>query len=139
MNQRLVFVLIVAVLSLCAGCAATVRRAYDGSPRPAAEIGVVLIAPPVQLKAINGVRIEQNKSGIVKKYSERIELLPGTHTITVGYGDIGPNAVGGISTTTSGEVLLTVQVTAGECQVIMDSRPGDNFFQPVSQSIDCPN
>ena len=88
MNRHLFATILSAVVLsvLCAGCASVVRTEqwYQGDPLPADEVSMLSIPYEVDLIAIDGQRVPLQKRFKAEK-ELLMELLPGSHEVTVRY------------------------------------------------------
>lgn len=133
-RARFAATLIVICLAI-SSCAPRITRTYDESPKPRSELAVILTVPPVQFHSVDGRQIQGfGPPRIVKNFGDRIEVLPGTHTIVVFYFLPQPGVV-----SHAGNVAVTIDAQAGECYVIKESiisKEGASLFRPMARPID---
>jgi hypothetical protein len=77
---------LIALALVWSGCATTQMRLYDGPARESAEVAVLKVQwevfePSARIKTVDGTPVEKGPARIIKE----AELLPGTHTLEVGY------------------------------------------------------
>ena len=128
--------LVVAGLLFGAGCASPVYRAYDGNPRPAAEVATVAITPEIDVLRIEG-RAESGLRTYLPGHPERIELLPGTNTIEVRYSSIFRTGHDDHETFYSRPVTLTFEARpGGRYRVAHDPVPEDPVAARAPRDVD---
>jgi hypothetical protein len=76
------------IIGACASISTAVEpeqyRLYEGDPRPADQVAVLLVAPPAEVNAVDGIAVRSN-ADIFTGDSHRIELLPGEHRVRCAY------------------------------------------------------
>jgi len=122
--KRVIWLLWLTGLALIlAGCISARHRLYEGPALPRDEVAIVKGSYPVRLYGVDG----RKRPGSLREYGSilgdfRIELLPGTHTFTVGYS--GPEGFSLLN------VTLELELEAGATyKITADVREG--YWDPV--------
>ena len=75
-ERRVLLMLVLCALALMTGCSTVWARSYPGPIRPPEQVALVILGPGVSIATPEGLWA----------YGKRIEMLPGTHQLQVGYG-----------------------------------------------------
>jgi hypothetical protein len=98
-------------LALLWGCGSSIVRTYSGSPLPPEKVAHLAVYEPIRVYEVDGQPISLNFG--------TIELLPGPHTVSVGYLNyFGTGAPGS---------MTGYAYSYGEIKVKFDAKPGRRY------------
>jgi len=125
MSYRILVIILLATVLLVVGCAAPGTRFYPGSPRQANEIAVFILHRHCYLSQImeNGANPQK-----ILQMSFVYELLPGNHTLCVGYQYRGDYS----SSSSKGCYDLRLDAKPGHVYYIYPSFPAKNQWKPLA-------
>jgi hypothetical protein len=108
--------------SFCIGCSTVPKgyRLYDGTPRPSDAVAFSL--------AISGANIihitdEENTSNRAYFFDDKLELLPGSYTLHIGWSD-------GYNSVAKEGVDIKLKAKPGHVYVIYPEFPGTGLWYP---------
>jgi hypothetical protein len=153
MSKRLIQLAIVCTIAaLVTSCEIPTYKLYEGAykiykgpPSPPDKIATLFSRTGFYIVTIDGLPTfdsERLSGNPIKGGFLRIELLPGEHTISIGFR-YTENYRGGSKTTWSGEKMLTFHVEAGKTYIVEDpidqsmslSTGADSYWNPQVEEV----
>ncbi|MGE5237451.1 MAG: hypothetical protein ACM3ON_01475 [Chloroflexota bacterium] len=104
------------------GCGPSVVRVYPGSELPPDKTALLVFHEPIRVYAVDGQQVSLNFGGI--------EMLPGSHTVSIGYvnyfGMGDPGSMSGYSYSI-GEIHVDFDARAGHQYTVAYDRWGNSW------------
>src|SRR5512139_761824 len=120
--------LVLFVLALLWGCGPSVVRTYSGSPLPQEKVAHLVVYEPIRVYEVDGQAVSLNFG--------TIEVLPGPHTVSVGYlnyfGTGAPGSMTGYAYS-FGEIKVKFDAKAGRRYRVEHSREGNSWTARIEE------
>jgi len=106
---------------------------YEGEPKPIEDVGIVTTDGLIKISSVDGYPVSGYKvlktSGMYSGGRYQLHLLPGVHTLTMGFSD---NRGGGSRSWSTSDITKTISLRKG--QVIHLSLSGDGRSWTAKES-----
>lgn len=87
MSHRLITAMIVALVTLLAGCSSPQLKLYDGASNPSTQAARLTMPEAIEVARINGVEVK-GASGMWTRGDKVMELAPGRYEVLAYYREI---------------------------------------------------
>jgi hypothetical protein len=122
--------LVLFALALLWGCGPSVVRTYSGSPLPPEKVAHLVVYDPIRVYEVDGQAVSLNFG--------TIELLPGPHTVSVGYLNYFGTGTAGSMTGYAysfGEIKVKFDAKAGRRYRVEHSRQGNSWSASIEEDV----
>jgi len=97
---------------------------YSGDPRPANEVGTVILPLSLEIESVDGRKVPR-RSSLLRSGEVRLKLLPGDHVLEVYYEEYWDLGDGSQEDVKSSSVVLNLSVEAGKRYILAHRKPSN--------------